>query len=110
MKKIELKEIINPRSVTLSGRTNGENAREHFNLEVKDTDAEIYKIIIPNQIRTFNISYFLGMFSLSIDKLREERFREKYIFECENENLSKGIKSDIDEGIEWALEKGDILS
>lgn len=110
MKEIILNNILNANAVTLSGRSEGTEARKYFKLDLKDNDNEHYKIIIPKRIRTFNISYFLGMFSLSVVKLKEEKFREKYIFKSENnEDVAIGVKLDIDEGIEWALEETSIL-
>lgn len=111
MKKIQLSDVINTNIYVLSGRPNGEEARKKLSIEAKDLDKEIYEIIIPYKIRTFNPSYFLGLFSLSIKKIGIVKFRKKYLFvsDIENKNLKKGIITDLEEGIEWALEDSDVL-
>ncbi|WP_319201891.1 hypothetical protein [uncultured Ilyobacter sp.] len=110
MKQIKLSEIVNPESKVLSGRPEGNKARNHFALNLKDKDQNSYIVIIPENIRTFSTSYFLGLFSESIKDLKEINFRKKYIFHSETGELKKGVKKDIEEGIEWALEDEDILN
>ena len=79
-------------------------------LDEKDLDNNQYEIVISNITRTINPSYFLGLFSYSIKNLGLLEFKRKYNFIMENKkDLSEGLKEDIDEGIEWALDDSEVL-
>lgn len=108
---IDLNNMISKKIKVLSGRKQGENARTILGIESKDKDELSYNIIIPSEIRTLNPSYFLGLFSLSIDYLGLEKFKEKYNFTSDTEtgDLRENIRKDIEEGIEWALDELEVL-
>ena len=89
--KIDLKDYIESKKV-LAGRTNGEDIRKKINLEK-------IEIIIPNDVFSFNSSYFLGMFGESVKKLGKEKFEEKYQFNTKNESIRMNIKDGIDEAL-----------
>ena len=96
--KIDLKNYIDSKKV-LAGRTNGENIRQKINLEKKEKENEKIEIIIPNDVFSFNSSYFLGMFGESVKKLGKEKFEEKYQFNTNNESIKMNIKDGIDEAL-----------
>ena len=96
--------------VSLSGRIDGQNERKKLKLDEKDLDNNQYEIVISNITRTINPSYFLGLFSYSIKNLGLLEFKRKYNFIMENKkDLSEGLKEDIYEGIEWALDDSEVL-
>ena len=78
----------------LSGRDVGEMARQRYHLDELDASDEAVKVVIPDKIWTVGASYFLGCFGDSVRKLGEDKFRAKYIFEC-NELLSPNIEDGI---------------
>lgn len=108
--KIELEKYINNK-IVLSGRDKGEEVRKKIGISSYDSDKNYYVIIIPNTVRTWNPSHFLGMFSESIKKLGLDNFMKKYEFisDTKDKNLKSTIKKDLKEGIEWALDETDIL-
>lgn len=106
--KINLKKFIGD-FLVLSGRPNGEKIRKLLDIPQKDLDEKKYIIVVPDNIRTINPSYFLGLFSESIKFLKLEKFKEKYEFISKSGELNDGIKSDIEEGIEWALDESKLL-
>lgn len=107
--KILIQLVIGPDIKILSGRMQGELARHKLKIDAKDNDNLKYEVVIPERIRTFNPSYFLGMFCVSIKDLGIDAFLEKYEFISEKGELKKGIKEDIEEGIEWASEGLEVL-
>ena len=70
----------------------------------KDNDEEIYEFEIAQEVYSFNSSCFLGLFSDSIKKLGEKKFREKYQFNC-----SDLIRMNIEDGIRDAVNKANPL-
>ncbi|MCI8485985.1 MAG: hypothetical protein HFJ20_02595 [Clostridia bacterium] len=96
---VELKKFIQNAKV-ISGRDKGKTLREKIKIEDKDKDNETYNIIIPEEVYSFNSSCFLGMFGESIKKLGEEKFREKYKFNCTdliNMNIEDGIRDALND-------------
>lgn len=92
--KIVLGENLPSNTKILSGRDVGEAARKYFHLDEKDLLDEIITVNIPEKIWTVSASYFLGCFGKSIRHFGEEKFREKYIFDCSDifyENIEDGI-------------------
>lgn len=113
MNIIKINNVISQTTTVLSGRPEGEKARANLKLDEIESNDNQYDVLIPERIRTFNVSYFLGLFSISIKILGESKFREKYKFYLENNgqklDLSETIHEDIEEGIEWALDETEIL-
>lgn len=109
MKRILLETILDADIKVLSGRLQGEKGREKLKIFEKDKDEYMYVVEIPDRIRTFNPSYFLGLFCESIKEIGLDEFLKKYKFESTSGNLKTGIEEDIEEGIEWALEELGIL-
>lgn len=110
MKKIFLKDYIN-NEIVLSGRDKGEKIRNKIKIDLYDADSNVYQIVVPNFVRTWNPSHFLGIFSRSIKKLGLDQFEEKYKFisDTQDEKLKKTIEDDLKEGVEWALDESEIL-
>lgn len=65
----------------LAGKERGERAREHFKLNQLDQQPDEVEVEAPDYLDNISSSYFLGMFSPSIEKLGgEEGFLKKYKF------------------------------
>lgn len=103
MKTIDLNDYINGKKV-LSGREKGIKIREKLKLDEEDQKIESIQILIPQEIYSFNSSYFLGLFGKSVRKFGKEKFLEKYVFVCSNI-----IMMNINDGIDDALNNVDLL-
>ncbi|NJD03420.1 MAG: hypothetical protein FIA99_12695 [Ruminiclostridium sp.] len=88
----------------LSGREKGEEVRRLTNLEEKEKEEKLIEIIVPIDLYSINSSFFLGMFGPSIRKFKEEGFRNKFRFKCD-----EVILKNIDDGISRALKESDVL-
>lgn len=81
----------------LAGRDNGIEIRKKLKLEgyEQDTNISTITIEVPKYIKTITSSYILGMVGVYIEKYGEFKFREKYIFECNDitrNNIEIAIK------------------
>ena len=103
MKNIDLSKLTQNIKV-ISGRDRGMELREKLKIDEKDIDEEIYEFEIAQDVYSFNSSGFLGLFSDSIKKLGEKKFREKYQFKC-----SELIRMNIEDGIRDAVNKANPL-
>lgn len=103
MKRINIQEFRKNGSKIFSGRDIGIEARTKLDLNEKDLDEEEYTIIIPQDTYSITGSFFGGLFSDSIIRLKEEKFRKKYIFKCSQGELSEVLQNDIEEGIYDAI-------
>ena len=70
-KIIELKDYIEDRKI-ISGRKNGIEIREKLKIEDLENNNDIIEIIIPDDILSFNSSYFLGMLGKSVRKYKSK--------------------------------------
>ncbi len=104
MMELQLGREISGEVKILSGRTKGEKVRSKYNLDVADTNDEKVNVIIPPRIWSINTSFFLGCFGKSVRFLGEKKFREKYIFDCDNE-----LHTNIEDGISRALNNGSAI-
>lgn len=104
MKKLDLSTINGKQYKVLSGVDLGEIARNSFGLDEEDEKAEVITIEIPEQVYSVNSSFFSGVFQKSLKKLGEEKFREKYIFECD-----EVIRMNIENGIFNIVKTMDLL-
>ena len=68
-----------------------------FNLDELDKNAESIDVIIPDYIVTFTPSFFLGLFSKSLDTLGEDGFFRKYHFKSTREIIQKQILSGVED-------------
>ena len=74
----------------LAGKERGINARVHFDIaKLDDTDTNV-EVEIPDFIDGISSSFFLGLFTPSLDKLgSRERFLLKYHFQAPQEVLAQ---------------------
>lgn len=103
MATINIQEFRQNGSKIFSGREVGINARKKLELNLKDVDQETYEIIIPDDTYSISGSFFGGMFSDSVIKLKEEGFRRKYIFKHAKTDLNESLQGDIEDGIYDAI-------
>ena len=81
-------------STSFSGRSDGEKVRSVLKLDKKDSDNTNYQIVIPKDTTSFNPSFFLGLFFMSIETLGSvEQFDEKY--EINLDNMSSELRNVI---------------
>jgi hypothetical protein len=105
IKIINLSNHIPSASIILTGRDPGEELRSKLELDKIEDEIEVINISVPDRIVSFNSSYFLGLFTPSIKKYKtKEEFLKKYKFKCD-----KWILKDIDDGINEALKKSNVL-
>jgi hypothetical protein len=87
-------------SYTFTGRPQGKEVREELGLSKIDLDERKYQITIPNETISFNPSFYLGLFFLSVKNLKGfDAFKEKYeivLLEDESE-LEELLLEDFDE-------------
>ena len=86
---IDLDEIAGHGAVkNLSGKPRGEAARAHYDLEQEDKRPEGVVVRIPTYVLMITSSFFLGLFSPSIETLGEAGFRNKYQFEANQDQMT----------------------
>lgn len=74
-------------STAFTGRSEGKLARKDLRLDEKDSDGNIYEVIIPKNTTSINSSFFLGLFYDSIKTLGSiDEFYKKYFFIIEEED------------------------
>lgn len=66
----------------LSGKERGVAARAALDIDNYDDRPEEITVVVPSYIDTISPSYFQGLFSKSIKKLKVDGFRNKYKFEA----------------------------
>ena len=96
--EMKLGSLISGESKILSGRDTGEVARKRFKLDELDIKDEKVVVNIPKRVWSINSSFFLGCFGKSVRTLGEEKFREKYIFDCD-----EVLRANVDDGISRAI-------
>lgn len=97
--RIDLSNYKRKESKMFSGRNNGKDARKRSKIEIKEEECKEIIIDVPSDTMSINSSFFLGMFGISVRKLGDSAFREKYKFKTDNQS----IITNIEEGIAWAL-------
>jgi hypothetical protein len=103
---IDLDEVRTPRtSGLLSGRDNGEAARNRFGVSKMDSGQDEITVVIPDEVFSMNTSFFLGLFGPSVRALGEEGFRKKFKFRCDEQVH----RPTIERGIENALKHATIF-
>jgi hypothetical protein len=93
-----------PAAKVFAGRQRGKYWREHFKLDELDTVSESVRILIPEDIISLNISFFLNLFGDSIRRLGKEKFIIHYRFESD-----PILQPLIDQGIDQALKRSSAL-
>jgi hypothetical protein len=94
--KIDMNEVSGG-SRNLSGKGRGESARAHFRLDEIDRGDDRVTVKFPQEIYAISSSFFLGMFSPSIERLGVEAFQRKYRFIADDV-----LQQQIQHGIERA--------
>lgn len=77
---INMEEHRNKESRIFSGRPFGKSVRAKRDLNILDNQDCRVEVVFPEVTWSINNSFFLGMFAASIEKLGEEKFKEKYVF------------------------------
>ncbi len=93
-----------PAAKVFAGRERGRYWRTKFKLDELDNGTVPIRVLVPEDILSLNISFFLNLFGDSIRKLGRERFRAHYIFE--NDPILTPV---IDQGIDQALKSSSAL-
>lgn len=93
------------RTRNLSGKERGVAARAQLGLDAMDNTCDQISVVIPAYVDTISPSFFQGMFSQSIRRLKsKERFLSKYHFVADD-----AIKRWIEIGIRNASSSRDDL-
>lgn len=101
----ELDQYLHSNSTYLTGREEGKDVRKRLDLDkLDDLKEKEVTFFISDKITGINISFFLGLFSKSIKKLKEKEFRKKYKFEYSDEETQDLVEEDIEYGINEALD------
>ncbi len=93
-----------PAAKVFAGRERGKYWRAKFEIDKLDSEPEPVTVLVPEDILSLNISFFLNLFGESIRKLGKEGFRTHYIFQ--NDPILTPV---IDQGIEQALKRSSAL-
>lgn len=102
--QIKLGDFKNPKSTAFTGREMGYNARRIMELDKVDKQDVIVELIIPSHTSSINPSFFLGLFFLSIKEMGISRFRGKFRFSFETDNLDvkRILQSNLEDGLRLA--------
>ena len=87
-----------PAAKVFAGRERGKYWRVRFKIDELDTLPDRIEVIVPEDVISLNISFFLNLFGESIRKLGRDRFKEHYHFQ--NDPILTPV---IEQGIEQAL-------
>jgi hypothetical protein len=93
-----------PQAKVFAGRERGKYWRNQFKLDEVDALDGPVEVIIPEDIISLNISFFLNLFGDSIRRLGREGFKEHYIFKSD-----PILQPLIAQGIEQALKRSSAL-
>lgn len=97
MTSINLEQFAQGRITLLAAKPKGAEARSVLKIDELDLTSDVVDVIIPSYIITITPSFFLGLFSKSLDVLGEDKFFEKYHFKDERISIQKQIKSGVDD-------------
>lgn len=93
-----------PQAKVFAGRERGKYWRKEFNLDEVDKEEGTVEVLIPEDIISLNISFFLNLFGESIRRLGRENFRTHYHFTSD-----PILEPSIAQGIEQALKRSSAL-
>jgi hypothetical protein len=93
-----------PAAKVFAGRERGKYWRAKFKLDELDTVAEPITVLIPEDVISLNISFFLNLFGDSIRKLGRETFTAHYLFKSD-----PVLQPVIAQGIDQALKRSSAL-
>lgn len=97
MTTINLEQFAKGRITLLAAKPKGAEARSALKIDELDKTEDHVDVCIPDYIITITPSFFLGLFSKSLDKLGEEAFFQKYHFVNAKMSIQKQIKSCVDD-------------
>ena len=104
MDRIDLSKHKGKTYKVLSGADLGKEVRETLNIDLLDMQANQVLFYVPDYVYSLNSSFFSGLFQKSIRQLGEKKFREQYLFEC-----NEIIKENIEDGIFYILNTLNLL-
>jgi hypothetical protein len=93
-----------PAAKVFAGRERGKYWRVQFGLDSLDSASQEIRVLIPEDVISLNISFFLNLFGESIRKLGREKFKEHYRFQSDPILLPV-----IEQGIDQALKRSSAL-
>ncbi|MGL6113528.1 MAG: hypothetical protein ACRC1R_00675 [Cetobacterium sp.] len=112
IKKIDLEKFLTPGGDYLSGRPEGEGARKNENLDEFDLKEDnSIELLISDKIIGVNISFFLGLLSISLKpfQTREEILKKvKLVFTGSDLEIRELVNEDFEYMIKKILDKRDI--
>lgn len=79
----------------LSGKERGEQARKKFGLDTVDESQEDVVVVVPDTVYSLSTSFFLGLFSPTVEAIGDDGFRRKYKF-----SATPLILQQVDYGLE----------
>lgn len=102
---IDLNEArTSPAAKVFAGRERGKYWRQRFKLDDLDKSNEPVEVVIPEDVISLNISFFLSLFGESVRTLGREGFIAHYRFHAEDV-----LQPLIQQGIEQALKRSSAL-
>jgi hypothetical protein len=104
-KTIDLNQArTSPQAKVFAGRERGKYWRDYFKIDDLDQVPEQVDVLIPPDILSLNISFFLNLFGKSIRFLGRDQFVAHYVF-----RVDPVLQPLIDQGIEQALKRSSAL-
>ena len=93
-----------PHAMVFAGRERGKYWRKEFKLDEADRQEGPFEVLIPDDIISLNISFFLNLFGESIRRLGKELFKTHYTFKSDPILIPQ-----IEQGIDQALKTSSAL-
>lgn len=104
-KQIDLNEArTDEQAIVFAGRERGRYWRKRFKIDKLDTQPETVDVIIPNDVISLNISFFLNLFGESVRLLGRDGFVKHYHFICD-----PILEPLISQGIDQSLKQSNAL-
>ena len=94
-----------PQAKVFAGRERGKYWRRQFKLDHVDLEEGSVDVLIPEDIISLNISFFLNLFGDSVRRLGREGFKAHYHFKSD-----PILELAIEQGIDQALKRSSALS
>lgn len=75
---VDLNRLAGP---VFSGRNRGAAARQEYNLDLAEEQADVIQVVIPDSTYTVTSSFFLGLFGDSVRKCGSlSKFEKKFLY------------------------------
>lgn len=104
--KINLGDYKNSKATLFTGRPQGEEVRRKLDLDKIDKKKGVNVVfVIPEDVVSFNPSFYLGLLFPSYKTLKKEGFEKKYSFEIDSDDIEiiKLLNNDLEDGKRSAL-------